>query len=237
MKTKNLAAIYAVSAAALYAVNIPLSKLILNHAGTTMTAAFLYLGAGLGLMLYGRLERRAESGKKQERLTRKELPYTAAMVVLDILAPILLMLGIARTNSANVSLLNNFEIVATSVIALVIFKETISLRLWLAVLLVTAASVVLSFEGSGAFAVRLCGLRAEHQIVYHGSAASGSRQDKRLLFSGSFFGRGLQPGVSGGKAGSAILYSAGDHGREYGADGKRQHPLAARARACAYAHT
>lgn len=153
MKTKNLAAIYAVSAAALYAVNIPLSKLILNHAGTTMTAAFLYLGAGLGLMLYGRLERRAESGKKQERLTRKELPYTAAMVVLDILAPILLMLGIARTNSANVSLLNNFEIVATSVIALVIFKETISLRLWLAILMVTAASVVLSFEGSGAFAL------------------------------------------------------------------------------------
>lgn len=30
---------------------------------------------------------------QREPLTRKELPYTAAMVVLDILAPILLMLG------------------------------------------------------------------------------------------------------------------------------------------------
>ena len=37
------------------------------------------------------------------------------------------------TNSANVSLLNNFEIVATSMIALVIFKEAISKRLWFAI--------------------------------------------------------------------------------------------------------
>lgn len=51
---------------------------------------------------------------------KKDLPYTIAMVVLDIAAPIFLMFGIANTNSANVSLLNNFEIVATSTIALVI---------------------------------------------------------------------------------------------------------------------
>ena len=50
-------------------------------------------------------------------LTKKELPYTVAMVVLDIIAPILLMFGISFTSSANVSLLNNFEIVATSLIA------------------------------------------------------------------------------------------------------------------------
>ena len=51
------------------------------------------------------------------------------MVILDIIAPILLMLGISMTNSANVSLLNNFEIVTTSIIALVIFKEIISKKL------------------------------------------------------------------------------------------------------------
>lgn len=151
MKTKSPAVFYAVLAAALYAVNIPLSKLLLNHAGATMLAAFLYLGAGLGLLLYGAAEKLAKKGKRQEHLTKKELPYTIAMVVLDIAAPILLMSGIARTSSANVSLLNNFEIAATSVIALVIFKETISKRLWLAIFMVTTASVILSFEGTGAF--------------------------------------------------------------------------------------
>lgn len=55
------------------------------------------------------------------------------MVILDIIAPILLMLGISMTNSANVSLLNNFEIVTTSIIALVIFKEIISKKLWIAI--------------------------------------------------------------------------------------------------------
>lgn len=151
MKNKRIATIYAILAAALYAVNIPMSKFILNHAGATVTAAFLYLGAGIGLLLYGSVEKLMNPGKKQKHLTKKELPYTAAMVVLDIAAPILLMLGISRTNPANVSLLNNFEIVATSVIALVIFKEVISPRLWLAILMVTVASVILSFEGTGAF--------------------------------------------------------------------------------------
>lgn len=151
MKPKNLATIYAILAAALYAVNIPLSKLILKHADPTITAAFLYLGAGLGLLLWGSLEKLLRPKTKQARLTKKELPYTVAMVVLDIIAPILLMFGITRTNSANVSLLNNFEIVATSVIALIIFKEVISRRLWLAILMVTLASIILSFEGKGAF--------------------------------------------------------------------------------------
>ena len=150
MKTKNMATIYAVLAAALYAINIPLSKLLLAHAGATMMAAFLYLGAGIGLFLYANIGKITGTGRKQERLTKKELPYTVAMVLLDIIAPILLMFGIARTNSANVSLLNNFEIVATSLIALLIFKEVISSRLWFAIFMVTIASAILSFEGAGA---------------------------------------------------------------------------------------
>ncbi len=126
MKTKNIATIYAILAAALYAINVPLSKILLNYVEPTMMASFLYLGAGLGLFVYGLVEKRIGKGERKESLTKKELPYTITMVVLDIMAPILLMLGIARTNSANVSLLNNFEIVATSIIALFIFKEVIS---------------------------------------------------------------------------------------------------------------
>ena len=52
MKRKNIATAYAIGAAALYALNIPISKLLLDHAGPTMMAAFLYLGAGLGMFVY-----------------------------------------------------------------------------------------------------------------------------------------------------------------------------------------
>lgn len=155
MKTKHIATGFAILAAALYAINVPFSKLLMLHVGPTMMAAFLYLGAGLGLLIYSGVGRALGKETIREPLTKKELPYTAAMVVLDIAAPILLMLGIARTNSANVSLLNNFEIVATSLIAFFVFKEVLSRRLCTAILLVTAASVILGFEGAGSFTFNL----------------------------------------------------------------------------------
>lgn len=148
MKTKNIATAFAILAAALYAINIPFSKLLLTQVQPTMMAAFLYLGAGLGLFLYGLLSGEREKG---DPLTRKELPYTIGMIVLDIAAPILLMLGLERTNSANASLLNNFEIVATSMIAFFAFKEVLSKRLTIAIALVTLASIILGFEGEGSF--------------------------------------------------------------------------------------
>lgn len=148
MKTKNLATFFAILAAMLYAINIPVSKLLLEHAQPTMMAAFLYLGAGVGLFIYGKLTGEKDKG---EPLTKAELPYTIGMVVLDIAAPILLMLGLQHTNSANASLLNNFEIVATSLIAFFVFKEILSKRLTLAIILVTIASIALSFEGQGSF--------------------------------------------------------------------------------------
>ena len=148
MKTKHTATAFAILAAALYAINIPLSKILLKQVEPTMMAAFLYLGAGLGLFLYGLISGEKEKG---DPLTRNELPYTIGMIVLDIAAPILLMLGLERTNSANASLLNNFEIVATSMIAFFVFREALSKRLTLAIILVTFASIALSFEGEGSF--------------------------------------------------------------------------------------
>lgn len=155
MKTKNFASALAILAAALYAINVPLSKILLEHAAPTMMAAFLYLGAGLGMLIYSGAEKLMGRDAIKEPLTRKELPYTLAMIVLDIAAPIFLMMGIARTNSANVSLLNNFEIVATSLIAFFIFRELISRRLAFAIVLVTMASVILGFEGKGSFTFNL----------------------------------------------------------------------------------
>ena len=151
MKTKNRATIYAIVAAALYAINVPFSKMLLGYVEPTMMAAFLYLGAGVGMFVYSIASRASGKITSTERLTKKELPYTIAMVVLDIIAPILLMFGIRSSNAANVSLINNFEIVATSLIALFVFKEVISKRLWTAIALVTIASVILSFEGAGSF--------------------------------------------------------------------------------------
>ena len=149
METRTIPIIYALLAAVFYAINTPLSKLLLADVPVTFMAAYLYLGAGIGVGLLYVLHGR--KGEKPGRLTKKELPYTLGMILLDILAPIFLMLGIKYGTAANASLLGNFEIVATTLMALVIFKETVSRRLWTAIALITLSSIILSFEGAGSF--------------------------------------------------------------------------------------
>lgn len=145
--TKRIRAIaWALLAAVFYAVNMPFSKLLLEHVGPTMMAALLYLGAGVGIGALSLVNRRDSAGS--QRLGRADLPYVIGMILLDIAAPILLMLGIRHGTASNASLLGNFEIVATTMIALMAFKERVSLRLWVAIGLITLSSAILSFEGT-----------------------------------------------------------------------------------------
>ncbi len=151
---------FAILAAALYAFSTPFSKLLLRYLTPTGMAALLYLGAGTGMLLLrltaGFMKRcRLRTGSAPEQLQtaaqplcRADLPYIIGMILLDIAAPILLMTGLSRASAANVSLLNNFEIVATSLIAFFFFREKISGRLWTGIVFVTLASMLLSFESA-----------------------------------------------------------------------------------------
>lgn len=136
----------AILAAGLYAINSPLSKLLLNYLPSTLMAGFLYVGAGLGMGIIALIRKTKGSAVTESKLTKAELPYTIAMIVLDIAAPICLLVGLKSTTASNASLLNNFEIVATALIALMVFKEQISPRLWIGILFVTLSCAVLSFE-------------------------------------------------------------------------------------------
>ncbi len=56
-KNKHVGAILsALLAAALYAINIPLSKLLLSSVAAVFMAAFLYLGAGIGMLIMSAAE-------------------------------------------------------------------------------------------------------------------------------------------------------------------------------------
>ena len=147
MKNKLSTGIFlAILAAALYAVNSPFSKLLLDYMPSTLMAGFLYVGAGLGMGIIAIIRKRKGSKSLEESITKAELPHTIAMIVLDIAAPIFLLIGLDNTTAANASLLNNFEIVATAIIALMIFKEKISKRLWAGIFFVVLSCALLSFE-------------------------------------------------------------------------------------------
>lgn len=133
----------ALLAAVLYAVNLPFSKLLLGQVGSLTLAGLLYLGAGAGMALLSLFHR-----DDAPRLGREDLAPTLGMILLDIAAPILLMLGLRGGEAASASLLGNFEIVATALFALLLFRERVSRTLWAALGCITLSCGVLSFQGA-----------------------------------------------------------------------------------------
>jgi len=148
MNNKNYKAIlYAIFAAILFGINAPISKVLLDKISPVLMASLLYFGAAIGMLVVKMIiNLNKKEHNKKESFKKNQIKYIILMIVLDILAPIFLMIGINNTTSANASLLINFEIVATSIIALVIFKEIISKKLWVAIFLIVISSILLSFE-------------------------------------------------------------------------------------------
>ena len=145
MKTKT-AVLYAVLAAALYALMTPVSKLLQVSVPPIAEAGLLYLGAGAGMLVIY-LFRKAES-LGHPSVGKSDLKYIIAMIVLDMLAPVFLLFGLSMTTPENVSLLNNFEIVATTIIAFTFFHEKIGKLLALSIGIITASCVLLSVDNT-----------------------------------------------------------------------------------------
>ncbi|MDD2286460.1 MAG: EamA family transporter, partial [Paludibacter sp.] len=102
---------FALLAALLYGISSPVSKILLETTSPELMAALLYLGAGSGMFAVSLLTK-VKNGKTTEApLTKKDFPFVLGMILLDIAAPIFLMIGLSMTTAANASLLNNFEIV------------------------------------------------------------------------------------------------------------------------------
>ncbi|WP_459129944.1 DMT family transporter [Guggenheimella bovis] len=144
MAKKLSALFFALLASLLYALSIPGSKILLKEVSGKTLAGLLYLGAGVGIGILFLLTK----PKSEEPFQKEDVKYLVGMVLLDILAPIFMMTGLLLTPASSASLLNNFEIVATTLIALVVFKEKIHRRLWAGIFFITLSSILLSLEGT-----------------------------------------------------------------------------------------
>src|ERR1700732_1599612 len=100
----------ALAAAVLLGAAAPFAKLLLGEVEPQLLAGLLYLGAGIGLAAVhlGRAVLGLPALEAPLRTT--DLPWLAAVVVFGgVLGPLLLMLGLARTEAASGSLLLNLE--------------------------------------------------------------------------------------------------------------------------------
>jgi drug/metabolite transporter (DMT)-like permease len=140
--------IQALIAALLFGASAPLAKLLSGEVEPIPLAAFLYLGSGIGLLgikLFQRINR--QGSDSEARVEKSDFGWLAGAIMAGgVAAPITLLFSLRNTPAATTSLLLNFEGAATTLIAFLAFKESISRRAWWAIALITMASIFVSIN-------------------------------------------------------------------------------------------
>lgn len=143
---------YALLSATLFGISTPLSKILVGDISPVLLVSFLYLGTALGMFLLGKILRSWHSPLSGEAGIRvQDIPWLLlAILAGGVVAPILLMSSLEITPAATASLLLNFEGVATMIIAFLVFHESVGRRIWIALGIITLASILLSWNPTAA---------------------------------------------------------------------------------------
>jgi drug/metabolite transporter (DMT)-like permease len=123
----------AILSALFFSLNVPVSKLLLQTISPYWLASLLYFGAGLGMLLFRFIGKREQKSKAK---IRNQIQWFALMISLDIVAPILFLIGVNTTDGVVVGLLSNMELIFTLVVALIVFKEKLNPTLWFSLSLI-----------------------------------------------------------------------------------------------------
>jgi len=158
MKTKSLPfVLQALTAAIFFGASAPFAKLLLGDISPVYLAAFLYLGSGTGISLIKLGQKlRQPTQQKEAGIKKADIKWLIGAIISGgVMAPIVLMISLQNTPASTASLLLNFEGVGTTLLALLFFKESISRKAWMAILVITLASVFLSTNFSEGFGLSL----------------------------------------------------------------------------------
>jgi len=146
----NWSAVFcALVSAALFGLSTPAAKALVGSIHPAVLAGLLYCGAGIGVAAVRRALPSIGARPAEAALTRSEFPWLAAAIGCGgIVGPLLLMLGLARTDAAAASLLLTLEAAATALIARFVFHESYGRRLALGMACIIAGAAVLSWSGA-----------------------------------------------------------------------------------------
>ena len=145
----------ALLAATLFGVSTPLVQYLGRGLGPLTTAALLYAGAALA----GALLRK---GRQQEAsLQRSDGRRLLAVVAFGaVIGPVALAWGLQRTSGASASLMLTLEALFTALLAWRLYRETLGLRVWVAMALLLAGGAVLVLDQARLGGAQLAGLLA-----------------------------------------------------------------------------
>lgn len=147
-KSKGYTIMMALLSAILFGASAPITKMLLGKIEPIPLASFLYLGSGFGLLIFQIVNSLIKKQVINEApLKKKDFVWlSGAIIAGGIIAPIILLNSLKITPASTASLLLNFEGVATTIIAILFFKENVGKQILTAVVLITLASIFLSWD-------------------------------------------------------------------------------------------
>ena len=156
MKRKGLHS--AIFSAVLFGMSPVACKAIAGDMPSSLLAGLLYLGSGLGLT-WVVLRQATPFYAVLATLSRRQWANLCGAILSGgVAAPLFLAYGICSGTATEVSLLLNFETVATTLIAWMIFREHVGFRVWIGKGLIIGASVFVVLAGSGDMRLSVAGL-------------------------------------------------------------------------------
>jgi drug/metabolite transporter (DMT)-like permease len=140
--------LYVILSATLFGLSTPLAKLLVKDISPVSLAGLLYFGAFIGLAIYTIIRKFVlADNQRTVSLEKRDFPWLAGAITAGgIVAPISLMFGLRMISGFSTSLFLNLEGIATAIIAIFFFHENAGKRLWLALICVTIAGMLLSWN-------------------------------------------------------------------------------------------
>lgn len=142
---------FALISAALFGLSTPAAKVLLGTVDPAVLAGLLYCGAGFGIAILRRTRPTLApgAGRSEAALAPRDAPWLGGAILAGgVVGPLLLMVGLARTDAATASLLLTFEGVATALLAWFVFREHFDRRIAAGMAALVAGAIILAWSGT-----------------------------------------------------------------------------------------
>ncbi|MFA5283357.1 MAG: DMT family transporter [Bacilli bacterium] len=158
-KITLIAVLTAIASALLSSFYLPVSSLLMQNDGLSalFMGGFSFLGgaiAALVMFLGEKIYAKKKHLSIEPYLNKKDFLILSGQICSSIASTICLLYAIKLTSAENVSLYSSFEILFTSLLALIVFKEIIHVPSWIGIILIAAGCTLLSvdFTSTGSIA-------------------------------------------------------------------------------------
>ena len=140
----SIGIILSLLSAFVYAFTVIIEKKYISDMSSEKILFLMYLGAGIGLYIIHLFSKKRPS--KKNKITTKEVPKIIIIILCELISSFLIIEAIKYLNTSLVSLLEIFEIAATSICAYFIFNNPIDKEEKMAIVLVLIASFLLNYK-------------------------------------------------------------------------------------------